>query len=109
LTLLDFDDSLKDDFDDSDRKNDVTGDDDVDDINDSNMEEHDNTYEEEDYGDDGDIPLLLLLLKHSRALLAEGGEGLKVGPDLLPELLLVREHDSRHAVGLVTLALVSAG
>ena len=44
-------------------------------------------------------------VQHSRALLAEGDEGLKVGPDLLSELVLVG--DGRHAVGLVTLAPVA--
>ena len=110
LTLLDFDDSLKDDFDDTSRGKDLDEPDDgyLDDIDDSDVEEHDNSSEEDLETCDGDIPPLLAL-EHSRALLAEGDDGLKVGPDLLPGLVLVREHDGRHAVGLVTLALTSAG
>ena len=70
------------------------------------MEEHD--YTSKDLGPDEDLPPLLVLW-HSRALLAEGDEGLRVGPDLLLELDLVKERDGHHAVGLVTLAQVFAG
>ena len=101
----DFDDSTLDELDDTDEESGVPDDDDIDD---SDVEEHDNSSEEDLETCDGDIPPLLAL-EHSRALLAEGDDGLKVGPDLLPGLVLVREHDGRHAVGLVTLALVSAG
>ena len=108
----DLDDSLKDDFDDSllDERDETDEDDidepvdEIDDIDDSEGKELVDISEEEDLGTDEDI-LPLLVLEHSRALLAKGDEGLKVGPDLLPERVLVGY--GRHAVGLVTLALVA--
>ena len=110
----DLDDSLKDDFDDSllDERDETDEDDidepvdEIDDIDDSEGKELVDISEEEDLGTDKDIPPLLVL-ENSRALLAKGDEGLKVGPDLLPERVLVGY--GRHAVGLVTLATVSAG
>ena len=69
-------------YDDSDAENGVPDDDNLKSIDDSNVEGHDNTFEEEDLGPDEDNPPLLVLL-HSRALLAEGDEGLKVVPDIL--------------------------
>ena len=79
-----------------------------DDIDDSDVEELDDSSEEEDLDTDEDVPPLLVL-KHSRALLAEGDGELEVGPDLLSELAVVGVLDGRHAVavGLVTLALVA--
>ena len=74
--------------------------DEPDDIDDSDVEELDDSSEEEDLDTDEDVPPLLVL-KHSRALLAEGDGEL--------ELAVVGVLDGRHAVavGLVTLALVA--
>ena len=81
-----FDDSTKDEYDDTDEVDTDEPVDDLDDIDD--VEENDDSSEEEDLGTDKDI-FSLVVLQHSRALLAEGDEGLKVGPDLLSELVLV--------------------
>ena len=95
-----------DDLDNLDDEKGVADDDDLDDISYSDVEEHDSTSEEK--GLDIHNPPLLVL-KHSRALLAKGDDQLKVGLALLPKLVLVRVLDGRHAVavGLVTLAPVA--
>jgi len=95
-----------DDHDNLDDEKGVADDDDLDDISHSDVEEHDGTSEEKGLDTDN---LPLVVLKHSRALLAKGDDQQKVGLALLPKLVLVRVLDGHRAVavGLVTLAPVA--
>ena len=99
LDFLDFDDSLVDNFDDStlDELDDTS---DEDDLDEPEMEEHD------DSGDENGVPNDIDDIDDSDV---EEHDDTSEEKDLLPEFVLVRAHDDRHAVGLVTLALVAAG
>ena len=83
-----FDDSTYDEHDDTGEENVVTEDDDLD-----NIDEDSGVADNDDLDDisDSDVE------EHD-----DSSE-----EDLLPKLVLVREHDGRHAVGLVTLAQLS--
>ena len=81
FNFLDLDDSLKDDFDDS------------------TLDKLDDTDEEDDVTDEDDLGDII------DSDVEEYTDSSK--EDLLPKLVLVREHDGHHVVGLVTLTLVS--